>query len=429
MQRYSKAPLLPLLLTAVAAHGAPAIDKQFSIGVLNEWTDNAALAADNPESDMITSLHARIKLAGSTPFSDYGVSYMGRRETYQDGSFGNSTMLNGSAYMNFDIVPNRVFWRNSMSSNTTQRESGQPNVPDNRDQRHTLTTEPGVVIPVTDRDNVTVSLKGSRTDFREEGASNSDRYGGGVDWSHDLTPVLQGNVGCDHEVVEFTEKTGDYNATQCQLGGTRKIKGGVVSFYVGTKTIDAESGEEQDGTIFNVESQWQHQSHRLILIANHDLTDSSVAFTRINFVDSIADPLDVDSDNTKLVERTRLVIGLSEQFSNSLTLSGFLFSDEEDALESTDDLERDGFVVSLSKKLNWNYGFNTEYLFHETTFENGNSGNRVTEELLQARVALYKDLSKDFRITGGLLYEHQDADIPTAEFESSTLFMDLRYQF
>ena len=429
MQRYRTAPLLPLLLTAVAAHGAPAINKQFSIGVLNEWTDNAALAADNPESDMITSVYASVKLAGTTSFSDYGISYLGRRETYQDGSFGNSTVLNGSAYMNFDIVPNRVFWRNSMSSNTTQRESGQPNVPDNRDQRHVLTTEPGVVIPLTDRDDVTLSLKASRTDFREEGASNSDRYGGAVDWSHDLTPVLQGNIGCDHEAVEFSERTGDYNATQCQLGGTRKIKGGLISFYVGSKTLDSELSDEQDGTVFNVEAQWDHQSHRLILIADRDLTDSSVAFKRINFVDSIADPLDIDSDNTKLVERTRLVLGLSEQFSNTLTLSGFLFSDEEDALESTDDLERDGFVVSLAKKLNWNFGFNSEFLVQETSFENGNTGDRVTEELLQTSFALFKDVSKEFRVTGGMVYEHQDADITTAEFESTTLFMDLRYQF
>ncbi len=416
-----------LLVSCPVIYGAPAVDQKLSLGVYNEWSDNVEAVADGGSSDMITNIYAQIKVAGKIRQVNYGIGYTVQNESYQKDSFGDRNYLNGSANLDWDIIPKKLFWNNSIVSRTTLRSSNSPDLPDNRDQRNTFVSQPGFILHPSNRDTVLVTASVSKVDFREDGGNNSDRLGSAIDWGHKFTTLTSGGVECNYESADFDQQVG-YKSYDCQLNAVRLINNGKLEASFGQKVLNPDQGEDLDGSVYTIRGEWSKGAHSFYFVSTRDLTDSSVGFTRINFVDSVVKPVDIDTSDAKLVERTRTVVGLGEIFSPTFGISAFLFRDSEDVYASNDDTLREGLVVTFDKKLNWNYGTKADFQIENTTLQQG-SPEEFDESYKEIRLELYKELTEELRVAGGVRVENQTADAATSEFEINTLYLDLRYTF
>ena len=407
-------------------HAAGAIDKSVTLSLSAEWEDNANKSSFNRESDLVTNLGLDVKVGEDFGGYEYGILYNIEHQRYQDDTFDSSNYLNGTAFLNLNVIPHRVFWDNSISSAVTLLNAVQPDVPDNRDQRNTIYTAPRFVIMQSTRDSLTVSANAEKIMFREVNENDNTRLGADVVYSHRLTSLVTSGVSCNAESASF-DSDGDYENYSCYLNVDRRINNGNISLAIGKTVIDPDNGQKIDGLVYDARMNWSADNNSLYFTARRNITDTSFGIELEGFDQSFS-PIIFNTEQVYLTRRSRAELGASRSVSSITTVSGNLYWDLDDVEDSPADTIRTGLVLNYSRELPEDCQIRFDYRFEKTEF-NGIEELQTIDFTSIYRLTMNHSFSRNLEGEVYLLAENRRADIEIDEYEMYGIGASVQYEF
>lgn len=356
-----------LSLIFASANTYADLNRGMSVGFQSKWQDNISKTSTNRESGVVNSINFGVKLDGEQRYYTYGGDYVIKHEWYSDSNFENSNYFNGRLFLNLEILPGRFFWNNKLISAVSLRNSNTPNIPTNRDQRTSISTAPSLVLIKTKRSSLTANASASKTYYREAEQNGGINKGVNLDYSYQFSKLVSGGVTCGFQKTEFDSEA-DYNARECALNMSRRLKQGAASFSIGKTNTDPSAGVDVDGTTYAVQVDWGLENNRYYFLSNRAITDTTAAGIFIEFDEDAITPIDVNTDILDLVARTRTEAGVSRDINAKLSATFFLYRDKLDLYNSLEDTVRDGIGLNIGRDFIANTTLELTYRFEKSVF-------------------------------------------------------------
>ena len=401
--------------------------KILSAGVA--YTDNALNVDVGEASDL--EYFARLNLAFRKDSRrwraalDYQLSRIEYLENYLQGK----TALTGESSFSLSTNPQRYAWSLDHQQAHTQVDSRAADIQSNRDVRSILSTGPDATLRLSPVDQLEGGLRYIETSFRDGLGVDSTRKGGSVLLHHQLSSSATVSLGATHLDANIDGFGVDYQRTQFTLGFNGKFRSGEYRLTLGDALIERDIGEDIDGTYAVLSLVYTGQSKTFGLLANHELTDSSVGLSLSTGLGGKFVNGDENFDKAGIVERTRFqlyyaTVGTGDAFDYTLSVQ----ADREDYVALAEDEE------SLSAALELKY-----VIAQNMDFKLGMSlmDLRYTDQPLQgedriAKVVFALDHSIDEKL--GFRYEviasSRSNDIEFGrDYDKRLVAVSVRYQF
>jgi hypothetical protein len=404
------------------------VHSEYTVGLNTEWIDNVFNRSYNRIHDTKNRLYLDIALnSDEREVTQYGMDYSISHESYLRDSFDRNNYFEGSGFLNLHLYPNRVYWRNSVSSAVTLRDSVSTNTPDNRDQRNNFSTSLDYFAISSRRDNLSISTSVNATQFREASQNDNSRYGLSVVWDHSLNSLLSAGASCNANVVEF-DVVGNYKSYLCTVNVDQRLNNGDVLFNVGKRLVNPEAGAEIDGLYYSLQFNWQSGPNDISIRTNRDVTDTTVSFADLEFSAGAFTPVDINSDVLALVARTRTQLNYRYEFTGLTSVSTTAYRDSEDLYNSDQDTDRDGVTLSLNHALTADLDLDVSYSFERNEFAPG-SPNQTVDYSNRYQLSASKTFTRHLVIVGYLGAENRKAERDVQEYETYSIGLDLAYTF
>ena len=415
---------LGVMLASAQAFGA--LEKGATASLSSEWEDNANRSSFDRESDLVTNVRLDLNAGEDFGKYEYGVLYNMEHRRYANGSFDNTNYLNGTAFLNLHLIPQRFFWDNRISSAVTLRNAAEPDIPDNRDQRNSIYTAPRFVVIRSVRDNFSVSANATKIMFREVGQNDNTRVGADAVYSHLFTPLVSGGFSCNGESARF-DFEGDYDNYSCYINAGRRINNGNISLAIGKSVLNPEEGEKIDGLVYNARVNWAEENSSFYFTARRNITDTSFGIQLVGF-DADFTPIIFNTEVIYLTRRTRAELGGSRTISPVTTLSGYLYWDLDDVEDNPADTTRTGIGFVYAMELAGDYRLRFNYRFEKTEFHELPEFQTI-DFTSNYRLTLNRSFSR--QIDGELFLTAEDrrADAAIDEYEVYGVGASVSYTF
>ena len=196
--------LLIFSASVFSAKAVATLEFQPGVGVGVEYTDNVSLLPDNAIDDVITVAHVgarlledegRLKYNATTSFDDH--KYM--QETFADQHYFN---LDASA--DWEMIKHRFNW--TLSDYFSQRTVNSLNsaVPDNLQDSNIFTIGADMRLPISGRNNFTISPMFSQYYYEVSGVDNK-QYSLAVDWNYQVSRLTSVGLNLNARKINYTE--------------------------------------------------------------------------------------------------------------------------------------------------------------------------------------------------------------------------------
>lgn len=411
-----------------AAPVLPAVQSEYTVGLNTEWNDNVFNRSFNRVHDTKNRVYLDIALSSDErDAAQYGMDYSVSHESYLKDSFDRNNYFEGAGFFNLHLYPNRVFWKNNISSTVTLRDSVSTNTPDNRDQQNNFSSSIDYNAIRSRRDSVSLSTSVSATRFREASQNSNSRYQFSVEWLHSLTTLLTAGASCAADQAEF-DNAANYKAYLCRVIVNRQLREGNVVFKIGKRLLNPENGNEIDGLYYSLLFNWNSGPHDISIISNRDVTDTTVSFSDLNYTSNSFTPVDINSDLLALLVRTRTQLNYRYALTVLTSVSTTAYRDSEDLYNSNRDTVRDGATVLLSHALTADLGLDLSYSFERSEFS-ASSPEQTVDYSHRYQLSASKTFTRHFVISGYLSAENRKAELDAQEYEAYAIGLDLAYTF
>lgn len=411
--------------TLLAVQSASAIDLTLNGGVELEWTDNALRANENRRHDLLETVRAGVVANESESWYQLNLGYEVSYERYERDSFDAETYYNGTGSLMLIPIPDRFDWLFSVQSTTTQTRSVLPDTPDNRDQRNVYSTSPRLQLLSLSRDTVSLSAHATKVEFRDSDDSESDRFGGTLNWTHLLSQLTSSNVVVGQEEARFDLEQ-DYTREYYTLGLTRQINGGSVSVSTGQTRIKPDEGDEFDGVNFRGSINWSNATHSLLFEAIRDLTDTSTGFLDVTEgSQDYLSPSELNTGQVDLVTRTMVSFSDTYAVSSTMSLYGAIYADREKTETSEYESRRVGTTLRFSRSLNPQLSATAECRFEKAL----EGEEEIEDKTTIIALGLNQRFGERLILRGWVEREESDNEIDDLGYEVHTVGASLTAQF
>lgn len=411
--------------------GSPAlaaIQSEVSVGVIEEWIDNVYYSSFDRRHDLSTEVYLDLNMNSVGEASQFELGYRVSHENYMRDSYDNVNYMQGNGALSMQLLPRRLFWNTDVNSSVTLRDSISPDSPDNRDQRHFVSTGLDYTLISSRTNSVTASATVSATRFREADTNNNNRKSAEIAWNHVFSPLVNGGLTCSGEEADFVDSDVYYETVRCQVNASRRLRNGLVAVDLGKRTINPNRGDTLDGLSYSVDFSIEEGRHRYSLNSYRDLSDTSVGLSDQDFVGGGNLPTDVNTDVLALTVRKRTEFGYSYTLTASSDIGLLLYRDSDDIYDSNLDTDREGLDLTFSRMTPADIRASVTYSFVRTEYAFATPSESV-DYLNIYELGLSKRFSPHFDVSGVLSAEVRNGETDFQDYEAYSIRVDAAYTF
>jgi len=239
---------LVVLGSMLAGHSVvSALEIEPGVGAGLLYTDNATLAPDNEEDDLILVGYAGVNVnEDSGPFrvsASADVTHL----KYTENSFGDKTYPGLRAIAGWEQITDHLDWKVQNFFTQQRLDSVDGVTPDNIQNTNVFTFGPAISSPISARQRVTVTPE--FRDFYYEDFDDSQQYALSANWLYRLYRTM--DIGLDGGVTRVDYESGgeaqDYTRTNIHVGVSGSRTRSTYSVNLGRTRIDREESSSEDG--------------------------------------------------------------------------------------------------------------------------------------------------------------------------------------
>ncbi len=415
------APFAFVVFFGFGAQHAPAEPVTLLGGIESIFSDNVTQSASNEVSDTETRVtlsvqhqsdpgRCRLETGGSLGYGVWADSTYDP-ETYADLAFRGLCELRPG-----------LTWQLSDNLNQVQQDSRGTDTPDNRTLKNIFRTGPSYVIPISNRDQVSLSINYENTEFREPEETDSERYIGSAGWNHLFNPTLSGGISVTADRAEL-DNGGEIDTDSVSFNWSKAWAATRFRGSLGVSELTSRFGsfeQSSDGWIGELFLERDVTSSVAFFFeASRELTDQTSDFD-IRFQDFV-----FNLRETTEVEVTAVSTGLNKSYSNNADLSVRLYANRADYLRTDDREDVAGFNLAYSQPLRPLLSMQVSGNYEYSRFEVDSQDDRT----LRLRAGLTYSATNDLDVTAQVGHENRESDLPVRDFDENWVSLGVNYRF
>ena len=402
-----------------------ALDIEPGVGVGLQYTDNAALTADDEDSDWIALGYVGANIEQSSGPLQANATASLNYQNYTQNTFSDKVYFNLGATADWEMVRNRLDWQ--LQNFFTQRpvDSTDPDTPDNAQNTNVFTFGPTILFPLSGRQTVTVSPT-YRNFYYQDSDTDNQQYSLTANWFYQMYRLT--GVGLDGGVTRVDyddeQRNPNYIASNIHFVVSTRRARSDFDINLGATNINRDRFENQSGFTGNLSWLVRLTGHSQVrtYIAS-ELTDSNNGL-----LNASVNPDDGDFSNEQISgDVLRNSIIRLEYLRQDATLNSRLWGElrDEDYKEAPDDRE----VQSVGAELNYpvtallSSGVSVRYKRTKLTEDNR------TDKRYEVGGNIGYQLSRKLRSVFDLQYRKKDSTLDTDEYSEMSAFVSLVYGF
>lgn len=394
------------------------------VGVGLEYTDNAALTADNQLDDLIAIGYLGASLAQSEGPLLADITASLNHHRYTKDTFEDQRYFNLSALTSWEMVMNRFTWLLQNFYSQRPIDSTDPNTPDNIQDSNVFTFGANMVFPISARQTFTL-LPEYRNFYYEFQATDNQEFSLLASWAYEMSSLTSIGLNASVRSVKYDEPLIDdvnFGSIFFALSNLRARSN--ITTNLGSTYVERENG--QSTVEFAGNLNWLVNLTRRSMIRTYiatDLTNSSEGQLNATVDPEVGDPNSIQI-TTDVIRNQVASLGYFRQdgtLDSSLTaeLRKLNYS------ESPDDRR----IWSVNAELNYpvtallRSGFyarhiNTDYL----------DTNRIDSDFRIGSGITYQ-LSRSLNSLLDLQYRNRDSTLEAENFDEWSIYVSLTYGF
>ena len=400
-----------------------ALDIEPDVGVGLQYTDNAALTADDEDSDWIAIGYVGANIEQSSGPLQANATASLNYQNYTQNTFSDKVYFNLGATADWEMVRNRLDWQ--LQNFFTQRpvDSTDPDTPDNAQNTNVFTFGPTILFPLSGRQTVTVSPT-YRNFYYQDSDTDNQQYSLTANWFYQMYRLT--GVGLDGGVTRVDyddeQRNPNYISSNIHFVVSAQRARSEFDINLGATNINRDRFENQSGFTGNLSWLVRLTGHSQVrtYIAS-ELTDSNNGL-----LNASVNPDDGDFSNEQISgDVLRNSIIRLEYLRQDATLNSRLWGElrDEDYKEAPDDRE----VQSVGAELNYpvtallSSGVSVRYKRTKLTEDNR------TDKRYEVGGNIGYQLSRKLRSVFDLQYRKKDSTLDTDEYSEMSAFVSLVY--
>ena len=261
---------------AFGIHESVGADFTLDAGYQARITDNVGLVPEDEQSDVVHTPFLRLIGSRDGSWLDATANYEYRRRIFQDGSFRNDHVVNGSGSLTAELAPRRLFWDVTHTRTQALADVRNVNNPLNQQEINTIGTGLEYRTPEDRRNQLQLSTR-----FEDQRSSlevnDSARTSISANLSRGLSPRLRAGLRVQGQDIDFREDfIPDFQRLDTRLVASRE--GPRLGFEVtgGLNWVDREGLDITDGFAASANVDFALSStQRLTLTAEDRLADQT----------------------------------------------------------------------------------------------------------------------------------------------------------
>jgi len=244
------------LFTGHSAVSALEIEPGVGAGLL--YTDNAALAPENEEDDLVAVGYAGVNITEDD--ASWRVNALADviHLTYTDNTFSDKTYPSLRASAGWEQIRGRLDWRvqNYLTQRRTDADGGA--TPSNIQNTNVFTFGPNITSPVTGRQTVSINPEFRKFTFEDFGTDNR-QYALSASWVYKMYRTM--DVGLNGSVVKVDYDGGgqvpDYTNTEINIGVSGSGARSTYGANFGRTRADRDNSSNREGFTGNLTLQYR----------------------------------------------------------------------------------------------------------------------------------------------------------------------------
>ena len=276
---------LAVLVSLLAGHSlVSALEVEPGVGAGLLYTDNARLAPDNEEDDLVVVGYVGANITEEGGPLRINASAEVIHLNYTDNTFSDKTYPSLRATAGWEQIKGHLDWnvQNFFTQQTVDSVDGV--TPDNIQNTNVFTFGPAIILPISARQRITVTPE-FRDFYYEDFGDDNQQYALSANWLYRLYRTM--GIGLDGGVTRVDYKSGgeaqesggeaqDYTRTNVHVGVSGSRARSTYSVNLGRTRIDREESSSEGGFTGDLDLSYRltgHSSARAYLAS--EITDTS----------------------------------------------------------------------------------------------------------------------------------------------------------
>ena len=274
--------------------GAFAVVFEPGVGVGLEYTDNAALTADNQLDDLIAIGYIGAKLADTDGPLVADITASLNHHRYTKDTFEDQRYFNLGATADWGMIPNRFNWLLNNFYSQRPINSTQPNTPDNIQDSNFFTFGANIVAPISARQ--VFSLRPEYRNFYYElQETDNQQFSVAAGWSYQINALSSMGLNGSVRTIDYDQPLiDDVTFSSLFLAVAVRRYRSNFSTNLGSTHVERDNGQSTEEFAGNLD--WRFdltQRSRFRTFVSTDLTDSSSGALNATVDPGTGDPNDL----------------------------------------------------------------------------------------------------------------------------------------
>lgn len=256
---------------------AGAVELLAGASVRYQYSDNILQANEDEQSEeMIAPRVDTVLVKEAGPVRGAAVLFAEHAD-YRDNLLDDETRYNLTTGWSADLVENRLVWRFEDVAQRRIIDARDLDIADNRVDQNYLDTGPDLFLSLTRRDELVVSARYSQAWYGDDIDFDSERYLGGLEARHQMSPLNTLLASYRFSTTEYTERNvPGFDREESLVGLARALTRVDWRIEVGHNKVSLENGERYEGAVGNLSwrQQWR-DGFTTRLRAEYRLTDAA----------------------------------------------------------------------------------------------------------------------------------------------------------
>jgi len=401
------------LLAAALAMGVcsgplQALDLRASLGTTVEHTDNGLKSRSG---DKRSELEQRAWLAvgahheGAAVKTDlgYGLS----RTWYKHHTQRRDTTAEGDGSLHWKVLDERLFVDVSHSRRKVLRDSSEVELRRNQEERDITTVAPAWVWRLGPVDDLTFRASWTDVNYDKRDDRDSQRYGGNVTWTHQLSEVDRVLATASTTKVDYRNSLApNYRHDSLSVGYSSQLARLNYTVQLGANRASREGGRKNvNGMLVDIDARYVSGFNSLSLTARRSISDSSLA--NGNQVLEGFYSHDSSRNQVDVIEATRVMLSWSSTaLCDRCTLRLAGFAERESYEEQPDDNTQYGAEGQFHYELTRTSRVGLLYRHRKLRYRGDNP--RANYSTDQVQLSLDQQLGQNLR--GGIFLGWEERD-------------------
>lgn len=415
-------------LSCASSSALAQADWELAIGVGSEYSDNAAKSQTDTLSERRDSAELRLNLDYTNQLLAAAANYQATETRYDKDSQEDRSVVEGSSQLQLGQPRHPI---DLLVTHSRRRVLNAPDAVDllaNNDEREILTAAPGLRWRASDVDLLALRGHYSTIDYRFSPGLESERTGGSMFWSRQLSETDQLDMTAQTMDVAFDAlPTLDYRFDAYDIGYEVSLRRLQYRLQLGYNETTPEVGGGLSSPSFLVEGLYTSGVHDWQLNAQRFITDSSSGSGNRGDLSEFL-PGDATTGEIDQIERTEIELDWStEAFCQRCDTGVALYTRSDDYRQVDEDGSASGVRINMRYELSRRSSASLTWSLRDQSFESDVAREDFTDQ--QTRLTYQRRFRNDLEWSATVLYIDRDSDDLSRRYNETVGGMRIGYVF